>query len=144
MSSDHRFPDSPPNCSLGSFVLANTEVLHEKINQLANRVRHLEDALAESHSRYSEQPHHLLSDELLQIKRPLERERMNEVAQKEEKVEQSDSIDAMGSLCASPFATSVRADISSRSISQDGRSTFFGTTANSWVGFSYFPAVSLS
>ncbi|EKM81972.1 hypothetical protein AGABI1DRAFT_70548 [Agaricus bisporus var. burnettii JB137-S8] len=98
------------------FVLANTEVLHEKINQLANRVRHLEDALAESHSRYSEQPHHLLSDELLQIKRPLERERMNEVAQKEEKVEQSDSIDAMGSL----------------SISQDGRSTFFGTTANSW------------
>ncbi|KAF9443665.1 hypothetical protein P691DRAFT_737567 [Macrolepiota fuliginosa MF-IS2] len=98
------------------FVLANTEILHEKINQLANRVRQLEDALLESHHRSSDQPHPLLSDDLLQIKRPLERERMDEATVKEEKTEQNDEIDAMGSL----------------SISQGGRSTFFGTTANSW------------
>ncbi|KXN89389.1 hypothetical protein AN958_05762 [Leucoagaricus sp. SymC.cos] len=98
------------------FVLANTEALHEKINDLAIRIRSLEDALADSHNRFSDQAHPLLSDELLQIKRPLERERMDVTTVKEEKTEQSDSIDAMGSL----------------SISQDGRSTFFGTTANSW------------
>jgi hypothetical protein len=43
----------------------------------------------------------------LLIKRPLERERMTETAQKEEKVEQNESIDAMGSLCA-PFFFSPR------------------------------------
>jgi hypothetical protein len=58
----------------------------------------LEDALEESHSRYSGERHPLLSDDLLLIKRPLERERMDDTTIKEEKPEQNDSIDAMGSL----------------------------------------------
>ncbi|KJA18056.1 hypothetical protein HYPSUDRAFT_45638 [Hypholoma sublateritium FD-334 SS-4] len=97
------------------FVLANTEALHEKITTLASRVRQLEDSLADSHARTSHTPHPLLSPELLQIKRPLERERLD-VPHIEEKPETDDNIDSMGSL----------------SISNDGRSTFFGQTANSW------------
>ncbi|KAF4610477.1 hypothetical protein D9613_006768 [Agrocybe pediades] len=97
------------------FVLANTEALHEKITILANRVRHLEDGLAAAHALTSHQPHPLLSDELLQIKRPLERERLD-VPPSEEKQESEENIDSLGSL----------------SISNDGRSTFFGRTASSW------------
>ncbi|KAK7056210.1 hypothetical protein VNI00_002762 [Paramarasmius palmivorus] len=80
------------------FVLANTEVLHDKITELASRVRTLEDALADSHSMTSLHTHPLLSDELLQIKRPLERERLDHPSIKEEKQENGDTIDAMGSL----------------------------------------------
>ncbi|KAK7445467.1 hypothetical protein VKT23_014886 [Stygiomarasmius scandens] len=98
------------------FVLANTEVLHDKIGELATRVRQLEDALAESHGRSSMHSHPLLSEQLLQIKRPLERERLDVPPLKDEKPENTDTIDAMGSL----------------SISHNGRSTFFGQTANSW------------
>ena len=79
------------------FVLANTEALHEKINLLANRVRHLEDGLAEAHSLNSHHPHPLLRDDLLQIKRPLERERLD-VPPTEEKPDIGDSIDSLGSL----------------------------------------------
>ncbi|KAG6810865.1 hypothetical protein H0H92_010021 [Tricholoma furcatifolium] len=98
------------------FVLANTESLHEKINELANRVRQLEDALSQSHALHSNFTHPLLTEELLQIKRPLERERMPVTNGKEEKSDSNDNIDSMGSL----------------SISHGGRSTFFGQTANSW------------
>ncbi|EAU90340.1 hypothetical protein CC1G_09022 [Coprinopsis cinerea okayama7 len=109
-------PDGSLTTGKGNrFVLANTEVLHDKINLLANRVRALEDALAQSHSLNSNGVHPLLTEELLQIKRPLERERPDE-ASKEGKSEGGETIDALGSL----------------SISQSGRSTFFGTAANSW------------
>lgn len=79
------------------FVLANTEALHEKITVLANRVRQLEDGLADSHARTSHTPHPLLSQDLLQIKRPLERERLD-MSQTEEKPEADDTIDSLGSL----------------------------------------------
>ena len=65
---------------------------------LANRVRQLEDGLAESHLHNSHTPHPLLSEELLQIKRPLERERQD-VPQVDEKPETEDTIDSLGSLC---------------------------------------------
>ncbi|KAG6897386.1 hypothetical protein C0992_002048 [Termitomyces sp. T32_za158] len=80
------------------FVLANTEVLHEKINQLSNRVRSLEDALAQSYAVHSNFPHPLLAEELLQIKRPLERERLDLPNGKDEKGDLNDNIDSMGSL----------------------------------------------
>lgn len=59
------------------FVLANTESLHDKITELATRVRQLEDALQEAHSLNSTSRHPLLAEDLLQIKNPLQRERMN-------------------------------------------------------------------
>lgn len=79
------------------FVLANTEALHEKINVLANRVRQLEDALQDAHAARSREPHPLLSEELLQIKRPLERETPEEQS-KETEAESAEVIDAVGSL----------------------------------------------
>jgi hypothetical protein len=81
-----------------SFVLANTETLHEKINELANRVRSLEDALGQSHSLNSTDIHPLLSEDLLQIKRPLERERVDPNPSKEEPSSSGEAIDALGSL----------------------------------------------
>ena len=78
-SSSHHHLDSLTTGKGNRFVLANTEDLHEKIQQLALRVRTLEDALAESHSLNDpHNPHPLLANELLQIKRPLERERKSE------------------------------------------------------------------
>ncbi|KAF5369123.1 hypothetical protein D9615_010426 [Tricholomella constricta] len=50
------------------FILANTEQLHEKITVLSDRVRDLEDALQVLQSTCSNQPHPLLSPELLRIK----------------------------------------------------------------------------
>lgn len=118
-------------------MLANTEALHDKISQLSTRVRQLEDALQQSHRLNSPQPHPLLSDELLQIKRPLERERVDSTIIKDEKPEPNDTIEAMGSLYV--FTTHQRNALIAylyRSISQGGRSTFFGQTANAWVKYS--------
>ncbi len=92
------------------FVLANTEALHDKIGQLSTRVRQLEDALAESHALNSPQPHALLTEELLQIKRPLERERLDSQAHNNDTAENADAINALGSLYdapAIPFVSST-------------------------------------
>ena len=80
-----------------SFILANTEVLHDKIGILSNRVRQLEDALAEAYAMYNSERHPLLSDDLLQIKRPLERESRNEMPSLPE-ADTAEAIDAVGSL----------------------------------------------
>ncbi|KAI0305961.1 hypothetical protein B0F90DRAFT_1808515 [Multifurca ochricompacta] len=92
------------------------KVLHDKIGILSSRVRQLEDALAEAYSVYNNNERHpLLSDELLQIKRPLERESRNEMPSPPE-AETAEAIDAVGSL----------------SISDTGRTNFYGQTANSY------------
>ncbi|TFK69541.1 hypothetical protein BDN72DRAFT_767830 [Pluteus cervinus] len=51
-----------------AFILANTEQLHDKILQLGDRVRQLEDALEVMQAGSSSQPHPLLAPELLRIK----------------------------------------------------------------------------
>ncbi|KAJ6624985.1 hypothetical protein B0H10DRAFT_1783893 [Mycena sp. CBHHK59/15] len=110
-------PDGSLTTGKGNrFVLANTEVLHDKITELSNRVRQLEDGLAQSHAQNSMQTHPLLAPELLKIKRPLERERIDAPPKEENPESSNDGVDAMGSL----------------SISEGGRSTFFGQAANSW------------
>ncbi|KAF8196689.1 fungal-specific transcription factor domain-containing protein [Mycena galopus ATCC 62051] len=111
-------PDGSLTTGKGNrFVLADTEVLHDKIGELSTRVRQLEDSLAQSHSLHSLQPHPLLTAELLKIKRPLERERLDiPKEQKPDPANTNEGVDAMGSL----------------SISEGGRSTFFGQAANSW------------
>ncbi|KAJ7180459.1 hypothetical protein C8R46DRAFT_1069510 [Mycena filopes] len=111
-------PDGSLTTGKGNrFVLANTETLHDKINELANRVRQLEDGLAQSHALHSLQSHPLLAPALLDIKRPLERERIDARPKQDDKSDNpaSEGVDAMGSL----------------SISEGGRSTFFGASANS-------------
>ncbi|KAF7309613.1 Fungal-trans domain-containing protein [Mycena indigotica] len=113
-------PDGSLTTGQGNrFVLASTQELHEKIGELANRVRELEDALRVSHSHISNDGHPLLTEELLRIKAPLQREvpalrNIPHSAQDEE--HNPDVVDAFGSL----------------SISMSGGAKYFGTTANSW------------
>lgn len=85
----------PITLTAPSFVLANTESLHEKIGELSLRVRSLEDALKVAHSAFHSEPHALLSEELLRIKNPLERD---VVAQPQKSHEEDDTLDAVGSL----------------------------------------------
>jgi len=92
--------------------------LHEKIHELANRVRELEDALRADHSRLTTEQHPLLAEELLKIKTPLQREpSANNGNFKPEEENNPDVVDAFGSL----------------SISLSGKAKYFGQIANSWV-----------
>jgi hypothetical protein len=50
------------------FILANTEQLHDKIVELSERVRQLEDALGDLQSKVSDASHPLLAPELLRLK----------------------------------------------------------------------------
>jgi hypothetical protein len=116
---------------LRSFVLASTQELHEKISELATRVRHLEDGLRVSHSQLSSESHPLLSEDLLRIKAPLQREaaplRNNPQIIVKEEEQNPDVVDAFGSL----------------SITLSGRAKYFGQTANSWVNSSHTFAMSV-
>ncbi|KAF4569974.1 hypothetical protein EYR40_008957 [Pleurotus pulmonarius] len=102
------------------FVLASTQELHEKITELANRVRQLEDGLRASHSQISHEPHPLLSEELLKIKAPLQREAPSHRSQHHEPTKEEennpDVVDAFGSLSISPV----------------GRTKYYGQIASSW------------
>ncbi|KAJ7746905.1 fungal-specific transcription factor domain-containing protein [Mycena maculata] len=115
-------PDGSLTTGQGNrFVLASTQELHEKISELANRVRELEDALRSSHSHLSNEQHPLLSEELLRIKAPLQREvpafrNQQPGSSIKEEEHNPDVVDAFGSL----------------SISLSGGAKYFGTTANSW------------
>jgi hypothetical protein len=104
------------------FVLASTEELHEKIDELADRVRQLEDALRYAHSHLSplSEPHPLLTEDLLKIKAPLQREHRvtkNGTPSAPNEEHNPDMVDAFGTL----------------SISLSGRTKYFGHIANSWV-----------
>jgi hypothetical protein len=50
------------------FILANTEQLHAKINQMRDRINTLEDALQALQSNFSRDAHPLLHEDLLHIK----------------------------------------------------------------------------
>ncbi|KAL5512411.1 hypothetical protein ACEPAG_3403 [Sanghuangporus baumii] len=75
------------------FVLANTDKLHNKLIQMSQRIRQLEDALQISHSSVSGMPHPLLSEPLLAIKSGVDgltneenEKEENEVADEEEEL----------------------------------------------------------
>ncbi|KAI0629194.1 hypothetical protein C8Q77DRAFT_1066223 [Trametes polyzona] len=111
-------PDGSLTTGKGNrFVLANTEVLHDKITILANRVRALEDALQEAHAERSPpptQPHPLLTEELRALKKPLERESPEEQAQEQEQ----ESVESI--------------NVGSLSITESGLTKFYGGMANAW------------
>jgi hypothetical protein len=104
-----------------SFVLASTQELHEKISELSTRVRELEDALRSSHAQLSPEQHPLLTEDLLRIKAPLQREtpsmRNSTVHPHKEEEVNPDVVDAFGSL----------------SLGLSGRAKYYGQIANSWV-----------
>ncbi|KZS94505.1 hypothetical protein SISNIDRAFT_46734 [Sistotremastrum niveocremeum HHB9708] len=105
---------------INRFVLAGSEQLHGRIGALSDRIRALEDALAASHERYATGPHPLLSDDLLRIKAPLERNRP----------EFSSGSDSLGD--PQQDEEEVSAAFGTLSISKDGSSHFYGGPANSW------------
>ncbi|THG97365.1 hypothetical protein EW026_g4615 [Hermanssonia centrifuga] len=99
------------------FVLASTQDLHEKILELSNRVRDLEDGLRVSHSIHSTDNHPLLSDDLLRIKAPIQREGLSASGSNGNPDEQGgDVVDSFGSLA----------------ISDTGRTNFFGQATSSF------------
>jgi hypothetical protein len=111
---------SVPHTITFSFVLASTQELHEKITELCTRVRDLEDALRTSHDQSSTEPHPLLSDELLLIKAPLQREgppRNPTIINQQEEENNPDAIDSFGTLA----------------INRSGHTSYYGQFANSWV-----------
>ncbi|KAF8843214.1 hypothetical protein BDN67DRAFT_964572 [Paxillus ammoniavirescens] len=66
-------PDGALTSGKGSrFILANTEQLHEKIIQMSDRIRQLEDALGTVQAKCSTESHPLLNQDLLRIKNSLE------------------------------------------------------------------------
>ncbi|KAF8065271.1 fungal-specific transcription factor domain-containing protein [Lyophyllum atratum] len=100
------------------FVLADTEKLHQKIAAMSDRIRQLEDALAILQSTQTRDLHPLLHRELLKIKSSIELHSAVEGGEeggREEDVEESQAIDAFGTLA----------------IRDDGVATFYGRSAGS-------------
>ncbi|KAI0691234.1 hypothetical protein BC835DRAFT_1279571 [Cytidiella melzeri] len=98
------------------FVLASTQDLHEKINELSNRVRELEDGLRASHSQHSQGPHPLLSEDLLRIKAPLQREGLGASSSGTSGEPEGGIVESFGSLA----------------ISDTGRTSYFGQATGSF------------
>jgi hypothetical protein len=106
--------------TLHRFVLASTQELHEKITELCSRVRDLEDALRTAHAKSSSESHPLLSDELLRVKAPLQREaplRNPTIIHQQEEENNPDVIDSFGTLA----------------INGVGHTSYHSGFANSWV-----------
>jgi hypothetical protein len=106
--------------TLPRFVLASTQELHEKITELCSRVRDLEDGLRTSHAKISNDTHPLLSDDLLRVKAPLQREaplRNPTTIHQQEEENNPDVIDSFGTLA----------------INGAGHTTYHSGFANSWV-----------
>ncbi|KAJ4490375.1 hypothetical protein J3R30DRAFT_3278237 [Lentinula aciculospora] len=102
------------------FVLADTEKLHAKIELMSDRIRSLEDALTILHSTTGvQEPHPLLDRNLLKIKSSLELHAaiQSDNKVKEEELEDSQYLDAFGTLA----------------IREHGASTFYGRSAGSEV-----------
>ncbi|KAI0296024.1 fungal-specific transcription factor domain-containing protein [Russula brevipes] len=113
-------PDGSLTTGQGNrFVLASTQELHEKITELCARVRDLEDGLRTSHALNSSEPHPLLSDELLRVKAPLQREappRNQTTINQQEEENNPDVIDSFGTLA----------------INGAGQTSYYSQFANSW------------
>ncbi|KAF7975573.1 hypothetical protein HWV62_9275 [Athelia sp. TMB] len=99
------------------FILTDTDSLLQKIGEMGQRIRQLEDALAKFQSGVSEVTHPLLRDELLSIKFGPESRQPEESQSLEESTDDplADAIDAFGTL----------------SIGESGESSYFGRSGGS-------------
>ena len=102
-----------------SFVLADTSQLHNKISEMGQRIRQLEDALAIFQAGVSNETHPLLREELLAIK--FGPDNANTPPKEKRPLEHSlDSMDALGTL----------------TIGDRGEGKYFGRSAGSEVSSS--------
>lgn len=109
-----------------SFVLADTEKLHDKILLMSDRIRQLEDALADLQSTIApHDPHPLLHRDLLEIKSIIDLH----VAIDEGKTRKASQPDDDGSEYIEAFGTLALRD--------DGAATFYGRSAGSEVSGLY-------
>lgn len=100
------------------FILADTEQLHEKIYEMSNRIRQLEDALAILQSTVSDLRHPLLAEELLKVKFGSESINPRQATTSDdESPTTSKSIDALGTL----------------TLGSSGEIQYFGSSAGSEV-----------
>jgi hypothetical protein len=101
---------------VSSFVLADTDRLHNKITEMSARIRQLEDALAVSHAATSSDTHTLLQRDLLRIKSIIDlHSAIEQTNEDEETTGRDDSrvLDTFGTLA----------------LRDDGASTFYGRSA---------------
>ncbi|KAL1692923.1 fungal-specific transcription factor domain-containing protein [Schizophyllum commune] len=113
-----------PNGSLKTgqgtrFVLADTEKLHHKIAQMSDRIRQLEDALALLQSTMTNEPHPLLSRDLMKIKSSIDLHS----AVDEQESDQPASAPEPDESPLDQFGTLA--------IRDDGGATFYGRSAGS-------------
>lgn len=110
---------------LPSFVLADTEKLHEKILLMSDRIRQLEDALAVLQSSVAaHESHPLLHRDLLEVKSiidlhvAVDEDKIRKTAETDHHVDdESQYIEAFGTLA----------------LRDDGAATFYGRSAGSEV-----------
>jgi hypothetical protein len=99
-----------------SFVLADTDRLHNKITEMSARIRQLEDALAVSHTTTSSDTHPLLQRDQLRIKSIIDLHSAIEQANEDQETTERDDgrvLDTFGTLA----------------LRDDGASTFYGRSA---------------
>jgi hypothetical protein len=119
-----------------STILASTEELHQRNEQLGERVRELETALATLQASLSDKPHPLLSDDLLLLKLPpgvaVNMAAVNGDALAKEE-EEEDIAEAFGTLhiCESCLALSFSLHWFPATSAIDGSGSFYGASATS-------------
>ncbi|KAF8153104.1 fungal-specific transcription factor domain-containing protein [Crassisporium funariophilum] len=116
------------------FVLADTEKLHQKIANMSDRIRQLEDALAilqSSGSGPSGEPHPLLHRDLLKIKSSIELHSATLGGPGEDGGDGEEGNEEDGEQYIDAFGTLA--------IRDDGAATFYGRSAGSEVRHSSYP-----
>lgn len=112
-------------------MLADTERLHQKISEMSDRIRQLEDALATLQSSLSSEPHPLLTRDLMNIKSSIELH----AAIEEDAKAQLARFEADGgtSTAGDGDGENVIDAFGTLAISNDGASMFYGRSAGSEV-----------
>lgn len=105
----------PKKLILLRFVLSDTDELHQKITEMSQRIRQLEDALGLLQSNISSEKHPLLRDELLMIKYGPEQQL-------------TDDLDPPGNPIFEPMEA-----FGTLTIGDDGETRYFGASAGSEV-----------
>ncbi|KAF9072338.1 fungal-specific transcription factor domain-containing protein [Rhodocollybia butyracea] len=127
-------PDGSLTTGKGNrFVLADTNELQGKIEELASRAKVLEEALAKSHSLVSPQPHPLLSDDLLQITRPIKEESPERGLPPTAPTSTSSTIDIVKEENREEEDEALTVyNASLGSLNIDNQNTYYGRTSSSW------------
>ncbi|KIK58189.1 hypothetical protein GYMLUDRAFT_45397 [Collybiopsis luxurians FD-317 M1] len=130
-------PDGSLTAGKGNrLVLANTEQLHERIEQLCSRIRELENALRAAQAQLSDEEHPLLRSELLGLKSPHAAYPAGGPAPQTSFVSVADNVDPSASVDTisppkKPEDENLIDAFGTLSIRENGETHFLGQTARS-------------